>query len=158
TDVLKAMFAVQKAVSAAADVDGVLVAVADGALSLVPRATHATLVLKDESDEGDAAFLPMLTRVRGPDGKPRAPSGAVAITRSVFRKVLRERAAVLAADAPSESFSSESLLGASIKSTIGVPLWRGREIHGVLQIDNRDAPAMFDSADVDALGVLAATA
>jgi len=82
----------------------------------------------------------------------------VPITRSVFRKVVRERAAVLAADAPTESFSSESLLGASIRSTIGVPLWKGEDILGVLQVDNRDAPAMFDSADLDALGVLAATA
>jgi transcriptional regulator with GAF, ATPase, and Fis domain len=72
--------------------------------------------------------------------------------------VIRERAAVLAADAPKESFSSESLLGASIQSTIGVPLWKGDEILGVLQIDNRSAIAMFDTADVDALGVLAATA
>jgi Nif-specific regulatory protein len=75
-----------------------------------------------------------------------------------IRKVIRERAAVLAADAPKESFSSESLLGASIQSTIGVPLWKGDEILGVLQIDNRNAIAMFDAADVDALGVLAATA
>jgi transcriptional regulator with GAF, ATPase, and Fis domain len=82
----------------------------------------------------------------------------VPATRSVARKVVRERAAVLAADAPSESFSSESLLGASIRSTIGVPLWKGNDILGVLQVDNRAAPAMFATRDVDALGVLAADA
>jgi Nif-specific regulatory protein len=76
----------------------------------------------------------------------------------VARKVVRERTAVLAADAPSEAFSSESLLGANIRSTIGVPLWKGDEILGVLQVDNRAAPAMFHGRDVDSLGVLAADA
>ncbi len=148
TDVLKVLYRVQKDIGAAGELDGVLIAVGDAALTLVPSATHATLVLRDDSDDdAEAGFVPVLTRVRGEDGSGTAPSGAVPITRSVFRKVVRERAAVLAADAPSESFSSESLLGASIRSTIGVPLWKGEEILGVLQIDNRDTPAMFDSAD-----------
>jgi transcriptional regulator with GAF, ATPase, and Fis domain len=162
TAVLRTLFAVEKAVGAAEDLDGVLAAVADGALELAPRATHVTLVLRDDLEADgsatDAVFVPMLTRVRGPDGRGHTPGGPVPITRSVFRKVVRERAAVLAADAKSEAFSSESLLGASIRSTIGVPLWKGDEIIGILQVDNRDAPAMFDASDVDALGVLAANA
>jgi Nif-specific regulatory protein len=162
TDVLKTLYLVEKAVGAASDLDGVLSAVGDAALTLVSSATHATIVLRDDvdasEDRAEAGYVPVLTRVRGTDGVGRAPEGAVPVTRSVFRKVVRERAAVLAADAPSETFSSESLLGASIRSTIGVPLWKGDEILGVLQLDNRDAPSMFDAADVDALGVLAASA
>ncbi|HET7539492.1 MAG TPA: sigma 54-interacting transcriptional regulator [Polyangiaceae bacterium] len=138
--------------------------IADAALLLVPRATHATVVLRQEADgESTAAsvksvgFVPVITRVRGPSG-PRAPESAVRVTRSIVRKVISERAAVLAADAPSETFSSESLLGASIRSTIGVPLWKDDAILGVLQLDNRDAPAMFEARDVDALGVLAVSA
>ena len=138
--------------------------IADAALLLVPRATHATVVLRQDADSGQAGaggkalgFVPLVTRVRGPAG-PRAPDAAVRVTRSVVRKVISERAAVLAADAPSETFSSESLLGASIRSTIGVPLWKDDQILGVLQLDNRDAPAMFEARDVDALGVLAVSA
>jgi transcriptional regulator with GAF, ATPase, and Fis domain len=161
TSVLETLYQVNKAIGAARDLDGVLAAVADGALAVVPRATHVTVVLRDDSAAGEpdaAGYVPILTRVRGEDGAGHAPAGAVPITRSVFRKVVRERAAVLAADAPSETFSSESLLGASIRSTIGVPLWQAEDILGVLQVDNRDAPSMFDSGDVDALGVLAASA
>ncbi|MEZ4220876.1 MAG: sigma 54-interacting transcriptional regulator [Polyangiaceae bacterium] len=160
TDVLKTLYGVQREISAARDLDDVLQAVGDAALSLVPSATHATLVLRDEADVASAegAYVPVLTRVRGGDGKGYTPDEGVPVTRSIFRKVVRERAAVLAADAPSETFSSESLLGASIRSTIGVPLWRGDDILGVLQVDNRDTPAMFDSSDLDALGVLAANA
>jgi Nif-specific regulatory protein len=39
-----------------------------------------------------------------------------------------------------------------------VPLWQKDQIVGVLQIDNRAAPAMFTSGDVDATAVLAANA
>ncbi len=162
TDVLKTLYRVQKAIGAAEDLDEVLQTVGDAALELVPSATHATLVLKDEPDSEEVAsesgFVPVLTRVRSAEGSGQSPDEAVPVTRSVFRKVVRERAAVLAADAPSEAFSSESLLGASIRSTIGVPLWKGEDILGVLQVDNRDTPSMFDSSDLDALGVLAATA
>jgi len=135
--------------------------IADAALLLVPRATHATVVLRQDADGAQSAkafgFVPVVTRVRGPSG-PRAPEAAVRVTRSVVRKVISERAAVLAADAPSETFSSESLLGASIRSTIGIPLWKDDAILGVLQLDNRDAPAMFETRDVDALGALAVSA
>ena len=161
TGVLATLFRVEKAIGGAPDLDGVLIAVADAALELVPTATHATLVLRDdidaETDRDEAGYVPVLTRVRGAAGRGEAPPGPVAVTRSVFRKVVRERAAVLAADAPSESFSSESLLGASIRSTIGVPLWKDDEILGVVQVDNRATPGMFDSADLEALGVLAAS-
>ncbi len=159
TDVLKTLSEVQKRVGAAGGLDNVLVAVAEAALRLVPRATHVTMVLRDDSEESaDAGYVPVLTRVRSADGASVAPEGRVPVTRSVFRKVVRERAAVLAADAPSETFSSESLLGTGIRSTIGVPLWLGDDIIGVLQVDNRDAPAMFAGADVDALSVLAENA
>jgi Nif-specific regulatory protein len=159
---LSALYAVQKRIGGATDLDRVLIEVADSVFQLVPGATHVTVVLRDDDqvpDTGTAtAFVPVLTRVRLPSGTAGPPNGPVAITRSVYRKVVKERAAVLAADAPSEVGESESLMGASIRSTIGVPLWRGEEIIGVLQADNRSAPGMFKPRDVEILLVLAANA
>ena len=79
---------------------------------------------------------------------------------------------MLLADAPSEA-GTASMLGAQIRSTLGIPLWKGDEILGIVQVDNR-APAddeppgstlagaaasgIFDTDDLDALSVLAATA
>jgi len=160
-DRLKLLLDVLRAITRSDELNEVVANIADAALTLVPRATHATVVLHQESSgesSGKAAsFVPVVTRVRGAHG-PRAPEGPVRLTRSVVRKVIAERAAVLAADAPSEAFSSESLLGASIRSTIGVPLWKDDAILGVLQLDNRDAPAMFQARDVDALGAFAVSA
>jgi transcriptional regulator with GAF, ATPase, and Fis domain len=151
----KVWSAVLGALSAAESLDNVVAEVAEAALRLSPRATHATVALMDEAQPDKGLLLPMVTRVRGRDGAPVAPVGPVALTRSVTRRVIEGRAAVLAADAPREALGSESLLGANIRSTIGVPLWKGDDILGVLQVDNRDAPAMFDRRDVETLGVLA---
>jgi len=151
----KVWSAVLGALGAAESLENVVAEVAEAALRLAPRATHATVALLDDAQPNKGLLLPMVTRVRGPGGAPVAPDGPVALTRSVARRVVEGRAAVLAADAPREALGSESLLGANIRSTIGVPLWKGDEILGVLQVDNRDAPAMFDRRDVEALGVLA---
>ena len=157
---LRKILSAQRALGAARDLESVVAALADAALDLVPGATHATVALTDGSERAKNldALTTVATRVRGAGGRPEAPATPIPLTRSVVRKVVRERTAVLAADAPSETFSSESLLGANIRSTIGVPLWKGDEILGVLQVDNRAAPAMFHGRDVDSLGVLAADA
>ncbi|KYF93003.1 Fis family transcriptional regulator [Sorangium cellulosum] len=158
---LSAMYAAQKRIGAANDLDEVLAEIADAVLALVPSATHVTVVLRDDDQEpgaAPAAFVPVLTRVRSPSGRGAPPAGPVPITRSVYRKVIKERAAVLAADAPIEVGQTESLMGASIRSTLAVPLWKGEEIIGVLQADNRSAPGMLNAGDLETLLVLAANA
>ncbi|MEZ4315351.1 MAG: sigma 54-interacting transcriptional regulator [Polyangiaceae bacterium] len=158
---LSALYASQKRIGAATDLDHVLIEVADAALTLVPQATHVTVVLRDDEQEPDtmaAAFVPVMTRVRLASGAGGPPGGPVPISRSVYRKVVKERAAVLAAEARTEVAETESLMGASIRSTIGVPLWKGDEILGVLQVDNRSAPGMLKAADVELLLVLASNA
>ena len=159
-NVLNKLYAAQKRIGAATGLENVLIEVADTALELVPAATHLTLVLRDDDlGRGDTtAFVPVLTRVRSPGGAPSHPIGSVPVARSVYRKVVKERAAVLAADAPSEAFASESMMGASIRSTIGVPLWRGDDVVGVLQADNRNAPGMLSNNDVELLLLLASNA
>ncbi|WP_437636465.1 sigma 54-interacting transcriptional regulator [Sorangium sp. So ce854] len=158
---LSAMYAAQKRIGAANDLDQVLAEIADAVLALVPSSTHVTVVLRDDDQEpgaAPAAFVPVLTRVRAEAGRGAPPAGPVPITRSVYRKVIKERAAVLAADAPIEVGQTESLMGASIRSTLAVPLWKGEEIIGVLQADNRSAPGMLNANDLETLLVLAANA
>ncbi|MBM4361771.1 MAG: sigma 54-interacting transcriptional regulator [Deltaproteobacteria bacterium] len=156
---LRTLCALQERLGAAPDSAAVLETLADAALELVPRATHATVILRDERPgEGPALYVPMMTRVRGADGRGAPPPGPVQVARSVYRRVVEGRAAILAADAPSGELSTESLLGSAIRSIVAVPLWQAGEILGVLQVDNRALPGMFRSVDVDALGVLAGAA
>jgi len=152
------LYMAQKRIGSATDLDQVLIEVADAALFLVPGATHATVILRDDDDgrgAGHPAYIPVMTRVRVTGGQGGPPQGPVPVARSVYRKVVKERAAVLAADAPTDVGQTESIMGASIRSTIGVPLFRGEDIIGVLQVDNRNAPGMLHAHDVEQLGVLA---
>ncbi len=152
---LKAVYEAGRKIGAALDLDEVLDAIAEAVFGLVSRATHLTVVLRDESAaEGAEAYAPVTTRVRGQSGLPSQP---VPVARSVFRRVLAQRAAVLAADAQRD-LNAASILGASILSTMAVPLWKGDEILGVLEVDNRDAPGIFRETDLDLLTVVAANA
>jgi transcriptional regulator with GAF, ATPase, and Fis domain len=158
TNRLRSLYEAQKRIGAAEDLNDVLVAICDAAFSLLHGATHVTVVLRDDDEEvasgtksGAATYVPILTRVRGQSGPALQP---IPITRSVFRKVVSERAAVIAADATREVGQTESLLGASIRSVLGVPLWRGDEMLGVLQVDNRESTGVFTSIDLDVSAVL----
>ncbi|MBI4704232.1 MAG: sigma 54-interacting transcriptional regulator [Deltaproteobacteria bacterium] len=160
---LQALYRAESQIGRAAGLDDVLAAIAEAALALVPSATHVTLVLRDDDaalrpgggEPGTATgtYLPVLSRARC--GSPAPPGEPAPVPRSIFRKALAERAAVLFADAPKEVGTSASILGASVRSTAAVPLWRGDEILGVLQVDNRDAPGMLKPRDLDILLVLA---
>jgi len=172
---LRALYQAQKSIGSAQDLADVLVAICESSFALVPLATHVTIILRDDEEEGAkpqnaAGYVPVMTRVRqagaaggGPPGsvpgseneRSAPPSGPIPITRSVFRKVVTERAAVVAADAPSEVGNTESLMGAQIRSTLGIPLWRGEEILGVIQVDNRAATGVLTSNDLEIMAVLA---
>ncbi len=153
---LDTLYKAQTRIGAAGELTEVLIAICDAVFELVPRATHTTIILRDDDEEGARAttsgYVPVITRLRGQEG---AGSGPIPITRSVFRKVVTERAAVLAADATSEVGQTESLIGARIRSTLGVPLWKGDEILGVLQMDNRESAGVFTSGDLELVGLLA---
>jgi Nif-specific regulatory protein len=150
---LRALYEVQKRIGASTDLSEVLASVADACLELVPKATHVTLILRDDdAQEATAsAYVPIVTRVRG-DAQPVGP---IPVARSVYRRVVSERAAILAADAMTDVGHTESMLGASIRSTIAVPLWRGEEILGVIQIDNRQSTGVFVPGDLELVAVLA---
>ena len=162
---LRVLYEVLKRIGGAQDLNEVLVAICESSFKLVPLATHVTIILRDDDEEQPAAstrggaasaagYVPVMTRVRGQDAPP---SGAIPITRSVFRKVISERAAVVAADAPRDVGQSESLMGAQIRSTLGIPLWKAEEILGVIQVDNREA-GVLTAHDLDIMAVLAQNA
>ena len=157
---LRILYDALKRIGGAQDLSEVLVAICESGFTLVPLATHVTIILRDDDEDSAAAkgasgYVPVMTRVRGQDAPP---SQAIPITRSVFRKVVSERAAVVAADAPRDVGQSESLMGAQIRSTLGIPLWKGDEILGVIQVDNREATGVLTASDLDIMAVLAQNA
>lgn len=148
---LKTLLASTRELSAALELDEVLDAIERAVFQTVPRATHLTVVLRDESDGEKAEYVPVTTRVRGAQGTGEA----IPTARSVVRKVIEQRAAVLAADALRDVGETASIMGARILSTMAVPLWKGDDILGVLQVDNRASAGIFKERDLDLLMLLA---
>jgi Nif-specific regulatory protein len=159
-DLLGALSTLERAIVDSSSFQQLLTTISDAALRLISRATHVTLVLREDlASPGmqGKEYVIVLCRKRDHDGNLLTDDNTPHLVRSVFRRVVDDRAAILAADAPTGSLATESLLGASIQSTMAVPLWHRDDIIGVLQLDNRAAPAMFDRRDLETLGLLATT-
>ena len=149
---LKVVLTAMRELSGALEMDEVLDAIERAVFAVVPRATHLTVALRDESANERPEYVPVTTRVRG---EQSPPGQAIPVTRSVVRKVIESNAAVLAADAQRDVGETASILGARIMSTMGVPLWKGDEILGVLQVDNRASAGIFKERDLDLVMVVA---
>ncbi|HLL24403.1 MAG TPA: sigma 54-interacting transcriptional regulator, partial [Kofleriaceae bacterium] len=131
-------------------------ATVNATFELLQRATHVAVLLRSESDKDRFALA--VSRQR-PGTKVDVPSAAdpVRASRAVLRRVLADRAAVLAANAQ-EVLSSESVLGGHLLSILAVPLWRGEDIIGLIQADNRAASGMFTENDLERALLLAGQA
>lgn len=153
---LRRVYEATKRISAHVDLDEVVTAVAREVFDFLPRATHVTVALRNQDEEarGTPRYVPVGTRLR--DGVPS--TDAIPVSRSVFRKVVSERAAVLAADARRDVGETASIMSAQILSTMGVPLWDGDDLFGVLQVDNRGSAGVFRDTDLDVLALLAQSA
>jgi len=138
----------------------VIEVVANATFELLPRATHVAVLLRSESDKD--RFSLALSRTRpdsGAHGQGHAPvpgGDPVRASRAVLRRVLADRAAVLTANAQEELSSSESIMGGQILSMLAVPLWRGTDIIGLVQADNRFSAGMFTEADLEVALLLGA--
>jgi Nif-specific regulatory protein len=136
-------------------------AVVEATFQLLARATHVAVLLRSESDR-DRFALAMSRERAGAGSQEARPAGAldspaVRASRAVLRRVLADRAAVLTANAL-EALSSESIMAGSILSILAVPLWRGEDIIGLIQADNRASIGMFSEGDLEVALLLAAQA
>jgi Nif-specific regulatory protein len=137
------------------DMSGVLEAITDAAFELLDRATNVSILLRSETDED--RFTVVLARARGGKGsRPSTEVGteSVRASRSILKRVLNERAAVLTANAQEDLPGSESILSGKIFSMLAVPLWRADEIIGLIQVDNRSGIGMFDERDLEVALIL----
>ena len=144
---LRRLHAATTRIAQVIDLDEALAATADAVFDLLPSTTHVGVFLREEGD-----FVPYLGRA----GRDRAEEPR--LSRTLERRVLGDRAGVLASNAPEELGTSASIVAADIMSTLCVPLWKGDEIYGLLQVDNRTAAGTFQESHLELLTVLATQA
>ena len=133
----------------------VIEATVEATFELLPRATHVAILLRSEHDKDRFALA--VSRQRPGVAAGQAPD-PVRASRAVLRRLLADRAAVLTANAQQELSSSESIMGGQILSMIAVPLWRGDDIIGLIQADNRQSAGMFHERDLEVSLLLGAQA
>ncbi len=133
----------------------VIEATVEATFELLPRATHVAILLRSEHDKDRFALAVSRQRPGVAAGQVPDP---VRASRSVLRRLLADRAALLTANAQQELSSSESIMGGQILSMIAVPLWRGDDIIGLIQADNRQSAGMFHERDLEVSLLLGAQA
>ena len=124
----------------------VLNKVVDMAFAAVP-AERAFLMLRESAEDVLAARV-----LRHRDGTiPANPT----LSRQVVQQVMRERVALLAADATTAPGlgATDSILRFSIRSFMCAPLWNRDEVVGVLYVDS-PLSAQFTASDLDAFTAL----
>jgi transcriptional regulator with GAF, ATPase, and Fis domain len=126
----------------------VIEAIVTATFELLPRATHVAILLRSESDKDRFSLAVSRQRPGSPAPTPGGPD-PVRASRAVLRRVLADRAAVLTANAQEELSTSESIMGGRILSMMAMPLWRGDDIIGLVQADNRASVNMFTDRDLE---------
>ncbi len=135
----------------------VIEATVAASFELLSRCTHVAILLRSDNDKDRFSLAVSRQRPASDPSIPAPAADPVRASRAVLRRVLSDRAAVLTANAL-EALSSESILGGSILSILAVPLWRGDDIIGLIQCDNRASTGMFSENDLEVALLLAGQA
>ena len=108
-----------------------------------------------DSDE-DVELIPIATRAR--DEKLDAHAKKLTIGRTITRKVMKDRVALLSQDAAAEAMFAgvESIVSQGVRSTICAPLVAESGVHGALYADRLDPFAAFKPDDLELITAVAA--
>src|SRR5690349_9847300 len=155
-NILSALYEMSKTLGSVFD----LSAIFDKATDIIFRSTPADRVvalLAEGSVNGeDANLTPIAMRAR--DNKLEAHARKLSIGRTITRKVMRERVALLSQDAASdEQFAGvDSIVSQGVRSTICAPLMAESRVHGALYADRLDPFAAFKPDDLELISAVAA--
>ncbi len=150
---LAALMKINANLTGALLVDQVLPKVLDSLFDIFPAADRGFIVMK----QADETLIPKWVKTR----KQQDQTETFRISRTIIRKVMESREAILSLDAANdERFdSSQSIADFSIRSMICAPLCDGDGIsYGALQIDSTQGRGQFRDDDVDLLRGVAAQA
>jgi adenylate cyclase len=157
-NILSALFEMSKTLGSVFD----LTAIFDKATDIIFRSTPADRVVALLADNGTSGSLeeinltPIATRAR--DEKLQAHARKLTIGRTITRKVMRDRVALLSQDAASdEEFAGvDSIVSQGVRSTICAPLVAETRVHGALYADRLDPFAAFKPDDLELISAVAA--
>src|SRR5437899_10131736 len=109
-----------------------------------------------EQNADEAKLFPIATRAR--DEKLEAHARKMTIGRTITRKVMKDKVALLSQDAAAdEQFAGvDSIVSQGVRSTICAPLFTESGVHGALYADRLDPFSAFKPDDLELISAVAA--
>lgn len=158
-NILSALYEMSKTLGSVFDLNAIF----EKATDIIFRSTPADRVVALLAEPGngeleDATLTPIAMRAR--DNKLEAHARRLSIGRTITRKVMKDRVALLSQDAASdEQFAGvDSIVSQGVRSTICAPLVTETRVHGALYADRLDPFAAFKPDDLELISAVAAQA
>src|SRR5437870_6997335 len=158
-NILSELYEMSKALGAGFDLDRIFKMATD----IIFRSTPADRVIAlladgivTEQNADEAKLFPIATRAR--DEKLEAHARKMTIGRTITRKVMKDRVALLSQDAAAdEQFAGvDSIVSVGVRSTICAPLLTEAGVHGALYADRLDPFSAFKPDDLELISAVAA--
>src|SRR5690349_11336693 len=153
-NILSALYEMSKTLGSVFDLNAIF----EKATDIIFRSTPADRVVALLAEEGseDSNLTPIAMRAR--DNKLEAHARKLSIGRTITRKVMKDRVALLSQDAAAdEQFAGvDSIVSQGVRSTICAPLVAETRVHGALYADRLDPFAAFKPDDLELISAVAA--
>jgi adenylate cyclase len=157
-NILTALFEMSKTLGSVFDLNAIFEKATDVIFRSTP-ADRVVALLVEPGSNGDlenAVLTPIAMRAR--DNKLEAHARKLSIGRTITKKVMKDRVALLSQDAASdEQFAGvDSIVSQGVRSTICAPLVAETRVHGALYADRLDPFAAFKPDDLELISAVAA--
>ncbi len=157
-NILTALYEMSKTLGSCFDLNAIFAKATDVIFRATP-ADRVVALLADVTNSDnpeDVKLTPIATRSR--DEKLEAHARKLTIGRTITRKVMRDRVALLSQDAAAdEQFAGvDSIVSQGVRSTICAPLIADTRVHGALYADRLDPFAAFKPDDLELISAVAA--
>jgi len=158
-NILSELYEMSKALGSGFDLDKIFKKATDIIFRSTPADRVVALLAEGvvtEQNADDAKLFPIATRAR--DEKLEAYARKMTIGRTITRKVMKDRVALLSQDAAAdEQFAGvESIVSQGVRSTICAPLFTESGVHGALYADRLDPFSAFKPDDLELISAVAA--
>lgn len=156
-NILSALYEMSKTLGSVFDLNAIFEKATDIIFRSTPADRVVALLAEPGASEMDDAILsPIAMRAR--DNKLEAHARKLSIGRTITRKVMKDRVALLSQDAASdEQFAGvDSIVSQGVRSTICAPLVAESRVHGALYADRLDPFAAFKPDDLELISAVAA--
>jgi adenylate cyclase len=155
-NILTALYEMSKTLGSVFDLNAIFEKATDVIFRSTPADRVVALLAEPGASGDDAELTPIAMRAR--DNRLEAHARKLSIGRTITRKVMRDRVALLSQDAASdEQFAGvDSIVSQGVRSTICAPLVADTRVHGALYADRLDPFGAFKPDDLELISAVAA--